>query len=260
MSRTSTPGRAIAVSNTRVAAWGSGGLELRNLTGRVVRRWDDLLDPFANDLSTSGSVLQLEGAFDPLKRYLAVRGLVGPEGNVGLTVLSMIGTTRQLLTTEPARGFTWSGDGSGLYWMDSGGLQVWSADPERASATMLGGSDEILDRLRVYDPAISPIAHPALVTSSLVELRNGAITRRTMNGSETFFTGTEQATITPADVDGRFLTVAAGEPARPLYWQIHQPQGAASSRKPHNAPVDRGRPPGASRRLESRRRGSPHHR
>ncbi len=180
VSRTSMPGRAIAVSNTRVAAWGSAGLELRDLAGRVVRRWDDLLDPFANDLSGSGSVLQLEGAFDPLKRYLAVRGQVGPDGNDGLTVLSMIGTTRQLLTTEPAQGFTWSGDGSGLYWMDSSGLQVWSGDPERASATMLGGSDEILGRLRVVrsghlaDRSPCPASHP-----SLVELRNGAMTRRT---------------------------------------------------------------------------------
>ena len=214
VSRASMPGRAIAVSRSQVAAWGSAGLELRDLTGRVIRRWDDLLDPSARDPLRTGPVLQTEGAFDPLKRYLAVQGQVGPDGSDGLTVLSMIGTTRQLLTTEPAQGFAWSGDGSGLYWMDSGGLQVWSADPELASAAMLGGSGEIFGRLRVYDPATSPIAHPALVTSSLVELRNGEITRRTMNGSETFFTGNEQATIAPADVDGRVLTVAASEPAR----------------------------------------------
>ena len=205
VSRDSMPGRAVAVSNTQVAAWGNNGLELRDPTGRVLRRWPDLLP-------AEVGLLMAEGAFDPLSRYLAVRGLVGPqeEGREGLTVLSTIGTTRRVLTTDAAQGFAWSGDGSGLYWLDSDGLQVWSADPERASASMLGGNGELFARLRVYDPAISPITHPALVTSSLVELRNGEISRRTMNGSETFFTGYEQATIVPADLGGRFLTVAAG--------------------------------------------------
>ena len=207
VSRDSMPGRAVAVSNTQVAAWGNNGLELRDPTGKVLRRWPDLVP---------GEVVPLaaEGAFDPLNRFLAVRGLVATEGGgqEGLTVLSTIGTTRRMLTTDPAQGFAWSGDGSGLYWLDSDGLQVWSADPERASASMLGGAGELFARLRVYDPAISPITHPALVTSSLVELHNGAVTRRTMNGSEAFFTGNEQATITPADVAGRFLSVASGGP------------------------------------------------
>jgi WD40 repeat protein len=217
VSRTSTPGRAIAVSNTRVAAWGSTGLELRDLTGRVLRRWDDLLDPFANDLSPSGSTLQLEGVFDPLQRYLAVRGQVGPDGNDGLTVLSMIGTTRQLLTTEPAQGFTWSGDGSGLYWMDSSGLQVWSGDPERASATMLGGSGEVLNRLRVYDPATSPILHAALHPSSLFEQDEGTMYLRTAEGRELIY-GFEQvmATIAPAGVDGFLIAVLAGTDEQPV--------------------------------------------
>jgi hypothetical protein len=203
----SMPGRAVAVSNTQVAVWGDFGLELRDPTGKVLRRWPDLVPGEAVPLAA-------EGAFDPLNRFLAVRGLVETEGGgqEGLTVLSTIGTTRRLLTTDPAQGFAWSGDGSGLYWLDSGGLQVWSADPERASAAMLGGAGELFTRLRVYDPAMAPLAHPALITSSLVELHNGAVTRRTMNGSEALFIGTQQATIAPADVAGRFLSVASGEP------------------------------------------------
>jgi hypothetical protein len=118
-SRSSLPGRAIAVSSTQVAAWGSNGLELRDLAGKVLRRW--------SDLSPSEPRPELsEGAFDPLQRYLAVRAGTGSESDrqEGLTVLSTIGTTRQLLTTDPAQDVAWSGDGSGLYWIDSNGLQV----------------------------------------------------------------------------------------------------------------------------------------
>jgi WD40 repeat protein len=220
VSRASTPGRAVALSNSQVAAWGIDGLEVRDLTGRVLRRWPDLRS--AEDRTTLP-----QGAFDPLERYLAVRGRVGDD-QVGLTVLSTIGTTRRLLTTEPAQGFAWSGDGSGLYWLDSNGLQVWSADPERASATMLGGNGGPFPRLRVYDPAMAPLAHPALETASLMELRDGIVTRRTINGSEVFFTGMKQATVAPAGVGGLFLTVATGEPDQPV--ALADPPNGDSSR------------------------------
>lgn len=211
LSRNPMPGRAVAVSNTRVAAWGGSGLELRDLTGRVLRRWQDLVPG-------EGVPLEVEGAFDPVDRYLAVRGLVGTrnDGQDGLTVLSTIGTTRRLLTTEPAQGFAWSGDGSGLYWLDSSGLQVWSADPERASASLLGGAGRIFPRLRVYDPAMTPLTHPALESAGLMELRDGIVTRRIMNGSQTTFAGMNQATIAPAGVGGRFLSVATGEFQQPV--------------------------------------------
>ena len=224
VSRSSMPGRAIAISNSQVAAWGSDGLELRDLLGRVLRRWDDLFDPFSTDPSPGpagpGVPVFIEGAFDPLQRYLAVRGSVGPDADSpeGLTVLSTIGTTRQVLTTDRAQGFSWSGDGSGLYWRDSTGLQVWSADPERASATMLGGSDEDIGRLRVYDPAVSPVPHSALATSTLFELHpeEGVVYVRTMAGRSSIDMAAAFTSIIPAGLPGFFLSAAAGEAEQPV--------------------------------------------
>ena len=218
VSRTSMPGRAIAISNTQVAAWGSGGLELRDLTGRVLRRWPDLV---ASEVRTPLA----EGAFDPLKRYLAVRGRLGTESDSqeGLTVLSTIGTTRQLLTTDAAQGFAWSGDGSGLYWMDSAGLHAWSADPERASATMLGGSGEVFGRLRVYDPAISPVRQPQLATTALIERREGTVYLRTTDGPSLLDAEEGLATIIPAAIPGSILSVASGEAEQPVMLSYKYP-------------------------------------
>lgn len=221
VSRSAMPGRAIAVSDTQIAVWSGNGLELRDLTGRVLRRWDDLFGPFPAD--PAGLPTVIEGAFDPRQRYLAVRGRTGAdgEGEEGLTVLSIIGTARHLLTTDPAQGFAWSGDGSGLYWLDGTGLQVWSADPEQASATLVGrGGGEVFGRLRVYDPAISPVPHVALATSNLLELREGGIFRRTPGGLEPIeaWCWTTSAcfelgltAITSAGLPGFFLSVSADE-------------------------------------------------
>lgn len=211
VSRTSVPGRAIAISDTQVAAWGIDGLELRDLTGRVLRRWPDVVAGEARPLIA-------EGAFDPLKRYLAVRGRVGTDSDAreGLTVLSTIGTTRQLLTTDPAQGFAWSGNGSGLYWMDSHGLQAWSADPERASATLVGrGGEDAIWRLRVYDPAISPVLPPTLTTTALLERREGTMYHRTIDGLQGSVLG-GLTTITPGGVSGLFLSVQQGEVEQPV--------------------------------------------
>jgi WD40 repeat protein len=225
VSRSPIPGRAIAISNTQVAVWGSNGLELRDLTGRVLRRWNDL---FPSELRT----VLAEGAFDPLQRYLAVRGRVGPDGDRqdGLTVLSTIGTTRRLLTTEPAQGIAWSGNGSGLYWLDSNGLQVWSADPQRAPATLVGrGGDEVFGRLRVYDPAISPVPHSALVTSTLLELHpeEDGVYVRTTDGRA--FIDVDQALISiiPAGIPGFFLSVGAGDAEQPVMLTDPNRAGAA---------------------------------
>jgi hypothetical protein len=133
-----------------------------------------------------------------------------------LTVLSTIGTTRQLLTTDPAQGFAWSGNGSGLYWMDSHGLQAWSADPERASATLVGrGGQDAIWRLRVYDPAISPVLPPTLTTTALLERREGTMYHRTIDGLQDSVLG-GLTTITPGGVSGLFLSVQQGEVEQPV--------------------------------------------
>ncbi len=212
------PGRAIAVSDTQVAAWSGNGLELRHRTGRVLRRWNDLVGHSSTD-STSLPTL-IEGAFDPQLRYLAVKGHAGRDDDeqAGLTVLSMVGTARVLLTTDPAQGFAWSGDGSGLYWINTNGLQAWSADPERAPATLVGrGSNDVFLRLRVYDPAISPVSHPALTTSHLLERREEGIYVRTGEGLG-LLDGFEDGvgTITTAGIPAHFLSVTTAETERPV--------------------------------------------
>jgi hypothetical protein len=212
------------MSNSRVAAWGSDGLELRDLTGRVLRRWNDLRDPFQTDPNPApagpGVPVHLEGAFDPLDRYLAVRGWVGQsgvEGQEGLTVLSIIGTTRQLLTTDPVQPFAWSGDGSGLYWIDAAGLQVWSADPERASTTLVESTgDQSLSRLRTYDPAISPVFDQHLATTALFERREGSVYIRRTDRLEQLEFEEGLATITSSGVPGYYFFVARGEADQPV--------------------------------------------
>lgn len=211
VSRSAMPGKAIAVSRDQVAAWGSDGLELREPSGRVLRRWDDLSpgEPEA---------LLSDGAFDPQQRYLAVRGRVRSEGGPdGLFVLSVIGTSRELLTTDPAQGFAWSGDGSALYWLNDHGLQAWSADPELASATLVGrGSGEPIQRLRIYDPAVSPVGPAQLATTALLERRDGTVYLQTMDGPQLLDSEVELATIIPAGIPGSILSVAKGEDDQPV--------------------------------------------
>ena len=211
VSNNSMPGRAIAVSRDQVAADGGEGLELRDTSGRVLRRWDDLI-PGGLDPLFAG------GAFDPQQRYLAVWGRTGPEGDPdGLVVLSTIGTTREVLTTDPAQAFAWSGNGSALYWLNKHGLQAWSADPERASATLVGNKDiEVVQRLRVYDPALSPLSHPALATTALLENREGSMRLRTIDGLQSSDFEEDLATITPAAITGYFFSVARGEDEQPV--------------------------------------------
>jgi hypothetical protein len=210
----STPfsGRAVAVSKSQVAVWGSSGLELRDLTGRVLRRWGDLYP-------RGQAPPVAEGAFDPQQRFLAVRSEAGPDDEVvgGLSVVSLVGTTRQLLTTDPAQGFAWAGDGSALYWLDSSGLQAWSADPERASATLVGrGADQPVIRLRVYDSALLPLRPPVLETTSLIERRAGVVDFRSMGKEGNLQFDDELATILPAGIHGYLLAVVKGEAEQPV--------------------------------------------
>lgn len=218
VSRTAMPGRAIAVSRNQVAAWGSDGLELREPTGRVLRRWDDLSPGQPEPLLP-------DGAFDPQQRYLAVRGRVRSEGSPdGLFVLSVIGTSRELLTTDPAQGFAWSGDGRALYWLNGLGLQAWSADPELASATLVGrGSGEPVQRLRVYDPAVSPVGHPQLATTALLERRDGTVYLQTMEGPLLLDSDVELVTIIPAGIPGSMLSVTKGEEDQPMLFSYKYP-------------------------------------
>jgi hypothetical protein len=179
----------------------------------VLRRW--------NDLASGVTIpLEIEGAFDPLQRYLVVRGLVGvpaEDGEEALTVLSTIGTTRQLLTGDSREGFAWSGDGSGLLWLDSQGLQVWSADPERASTTLIDSTgDEALHRLRIYDPATAPIHHPQLATTALLEHRSGSLYIRTLDGLVVLDFEDGLQSILPAGLPGFVFGVPSGEEELPV--------------------------------------------
>lgn len=217
VSRTPFAGRAVAVSGSQVAVWGGSGLELRDHAGRVLRRWSDLYPG-------EPAPALAEGAFDPQQRFLAVRGKDGPDEEAidGLSVLSLVGTTQQLLTTDPAQGFAWSGDGSALYWLDARGLQAWSADPERASAALVGGGlDRSIIRLRVYDPALLPVPPPVLETTFLLERREGAKYLRAMGELRPLDGAGDLATIVPAGVSGRVLAVAGGETDHPVVLAGH---------------------------------------
>jgi hypothetical protein len=77
------------------------------------------------------------------------------------------------------------------------------------------GAGEVVQRLRVYDPAISPVS-PALTSSALVELRQGSLYLRTMDRLSLL--GAEQglATIIPAGIPGSILSVARGEAEQPV--------------------------------------------
>ncbi|MFZ0493400.1 MAG: hypothetical protein WAM81_09450 [Acidimicrobiia bacterium] len=168
------PGRLIAVGSLQVAIAGADGL---NLTTTV----------YAQDGTTSGlgrTIATLSdiqaGAFDPTGRYLAVDATIAGQGS-GVWVVAL-GDPHEDLVAPTGSSFTWSGDGSALYWTDATGTYAYPVSSAYRVSSVSSQQLHPGDHLRVYDPVL--VAAPTFLVHSgdLFELRGGLIAHRFASG------------------------------------------------------------------------------
>ncbi|GBE22296.1 hypothetical protein BMS3Bbin01_01668 [bacterium BMS3Bbin01] len=160
-----TPGRLIAVSRLRSAGEDEEGL-------RIDGGFHILPRAAISDIG--------RGAFSPDGQYLAIDATIVDEGS-GIWLLSLSGPGRQLLA-PPGSPFTWSGDGTALYWADETGTYAHPVGPESTEALISESAAEPGDRLRVYDPALVPTSTLLVDTGTLFELRDSVLFRRDPDG------------------------------------------------------------------------------
>ena len=168
------PGRLVAVGSTHMALAVSDGLNLTNsITGLGLGTVE-----LGNTRSTISEIQA--GAFDPTGRYLAIDATIAGQGQ-GVWVIDL-NDPRQDLVAPSGSVFTWSGDGSALYWTDTTGTFAFPISSGYRVASVSNQKLHLGDRLRVYDPAL--VAAPSLLvrSSDLFELRDGQIGHRSPSG------------------------------------------------------------------------------
>jgi hypothetical protein len=168
------PGRLVAVGSLQVAIAGDEGLELT----RTVSAQDGTASELGRTIATLSDIQA--GVFDPTGRYLAIDAAMAGQGS-GVWVIAL-GDPRQALVAPSGSSFTWSGDGSALYWNDATGTYAY---PVSSSYRVTSVSSQELhpgDHLRVYDPALVPAPTFLVRSGDLFELRNGQISQRFASG------------------------------------------------------------------------------
>ncbi|NOY55131.1 MAG: WD40 repeat domain-containing protein [Actinobacteria bacterium] len=147
------------------------------------------------------------GVLSPDAKYLAVDATITGEGS-GIWLLNLMEPIPHLLA--PANSpFTWSGDGTALYWADETGTYAHPVGPRFTETLISDTAAEPGDRLRVYDPALVPTSTPLVDTGPLFELRDSVLFRRDPDGLHL---------IDPADT-GTTTSIQAAfsvDPATPL--------------------------------------------
>ncbi|NIA25263.1 MAG: hypothetical protein GWP04_06805 [Gammaproteobacteria bacterium] len=120
------------------------------------------------------------GVFSPDAKYLAVDATITDEGS-GIWLLNLTEPIHQLLapTNSP---FTWSGDGTALYWADETGTYAHPVGPRFTETLISDTAAEPGDRLRVYDPALVPTPTLLIDAGTLFELRDFVMFRRDPDG------------------------------------------------------------------------------
>jgi hypothetical protein len=168
------PGRLVAVGiGARLAVAGDEGLTLTSAVST-----DIATTQLGRNLTTFSDIQAAE--FNPSSPYLAVDASVSGQGS-GVWVVAL-GDPRQNLVAPSGSSFTWSGDGSALFWTDQTGTYAYPLSSVYGVARV---NDQTLgrgDHLRIYDPDLVVVPTFLVHSGDLFELEDGQIQLRSPGG------------------------------------------------------------------------------